>query len=376
METVLYIGGFKLPDKNAAAPRVINNGKILRELGYDVVYIDVADQASKNIEKNHKICDGFSAYSIKYPSGAEWIKYLTSISDFKKIYKKCQDVGYVIAYNYQAIAFLRLKRFCKRHNIKLISDCTEWYGKSNFIKNFDTDLRMKYIQKSIDGVIAISSFLEDYYKRSTKTLLLPPLTDPDSPEWERVEKEDDILTFSYVGSPGKNKDRLDMIINALSAIKTEREYVFNIIGITKEQYLEFHNEHKEVLEEMEDKIRFLGRVPKKDALIHLKSSDFSVFFRSDTIVSRAGFPTKYAEAVTSAVPVITNLTSDLGRYLKDGENGFIIKDYSEDAIKDAFFKALNTTDDELKKIKEVCNKNRDTFGYRNYKDAFGEFLRS
>ena len=36
-ETVLYIGGFQLPEKNAAALRVVANAKILRELGYRVV---------------------------------------------------------------------------------------------------------------------------------------------------------------------------------------------------------------------------------------------------------------------------------------------------------------------------------------------------
>ena len=39
--SVLYVGGFELPDKNAAAHRVINNAKILRELGYRVIFCGV-----------------------------------------------------------------------------------------------------------------------------------------------------------------------------------------------------------------------------------------------------------------------------------------------------------------------------------------------
>lgn len=39
--TILYVGGFELPDKNAAAHRVLSNAKIFRELGYNVVFCGV-----------------------------------------------------------------------------------------------------------------------------------------------------------------------------------------------------------------------------------------------------------------------------------------------------------------------------------------------
>lgn len=38
MKRVLYIGGFELPDKNAAAQRVLSIGKAYRLLGYDVLF--------------------------------------------------------------------------------------------------------------------------------------------------------------------------------------------------------------------------------------------------------------------------------------------------------------------------------------------------
>ena len=37
-ELIIYIGGFELPDKNAAAQRVIGNSKALRDLGYETVF--------------------------------------------------------------------------------------------------------------------------------------------------------------------------------------------------------------------------------------------------------------------------------------------------------------------------------------------------
>ena len=46
-KTILYIGGFELPDKNAAAHRVVANGKALRELGYSVVFFDSNRECNK-----------------------------------------------------------------------------------------------------------------------------------------------------------------------------------------------------------------------------------------------------------------------------------------------------------------------------------------
>ena len=42
---VLYIGNFRLPDQNAAAHRVLNMGKSLRDLGFNVVYFGVGKRA-------------------------------------------------------------------------------------------------------------------------------------------------------------------------------------------------------------------------------------------------------------------------------------------------------------------------------------------
>lgn len=375
MDTIIYIGGFRLPDGNAAGPRVINNAKIFCDLGYKVVFIDVADDVGKDILKNFKTVDGFDCYSKKYPLGKEWADYLFSIKDFEKVFEKCDNVKAVVAYNYQSGAFLKLKSFCRKHNIKLYADCTEWYAKcKNLVKNIDIDLRMKSIQKKIDGVIAISRYLYDYYKPYTNTVLIPPLNDCDDEKWNLVQQQNNHLVFSYAGSPGKDKDKLNMIIEALDLIGIKKEYEFNIIGITKEQYLSYYPEHEEILERMAEKLNFHGRVSREEVLKNLKKSDFSVFFRPDTIVSKAGFPTKYAEAVTCGVPVIANLTSNICDYLKDGENGFVINGFSVSEIKKTFEKVFALSNEEIEKIKLHCRKNSRVFHYKNFEKEMQKLL--
>jgi hypothetical protein len=75
-KTILYIGGFELPDRNAAAQRVIANAKILSALGFKVVLIglDKSIKTNKFVVDNYNTFEGFTYYNLKYPvSLYEWL---------------------------------------------------------------------------------------------------------------------------------------------------------------------------------------------------------------------------------------------------------------------------------------------------------------
>ena len=78
--TVLYVGGFELPDKNPAAHRVLNNAKILKNLGYNVVFCGV-DKEIENLPTKPDMVCGFESYPIPYPSTTKkWVKQMLDIT--------------------------------------------------------------------------------------------------------------------------------------------------------------------------------------------------------------------------------------------------------------------------------------------------------
>ena len=84
----MYCGGFILPDKNAAAHRVLANGKILKELGYEVFFQGVY-QNNIDIKIEDETYNGFHFFSNHYPRTLlDWFKYLTSIENQKSLIKK------------------------------------------------------------------------------------------------------------------------------------------------------------------------------------------------------------------------------------------------------------------------------------------------
>ena len=54
--TVIYYGGFALPDKSASANRVVSNGKLFSALGYRTVFLGVSDEDDFKIKKSAKAC--------------------------------------------------------------------------------------------------------------------------------------------------------------------------------------------------------------------------------------------------------------------------------------------------------------------------------
>ncbi|WKA50218.1 glycosyltransferase [Planococcus liqunii] len=356
-KTIIYIGAFELPDKDAAAHRVLNNAKIFKKLGYNVVFSDVNRSKSISLDLNKKrIIKGFEVWSREFPTTSKkWLHYLISINEIKKIIKEYSNVDIIIAYNYQSFALFNLLNFCKKNNIKLISDCTEWYEDKRAIKKLDTTFRMRYLHKRIDGIICISDYLRDYYKKYVKTIVIPPLIDAEEEKWEKTDSNNqEIIKFIYSGNPGKHKDKLNLVIEAFHTIqKDKKNFNFTIVGLEEEEYLQYYPEHKELLDTVRKNVIFVGRVNHSKSLEYVKKSDFQIFIRENKRVNNAGFPTKFVESMGCRTPVITTNTSDLAKYLIPNVNGFFVEEDAE--ISKILKKIINLSFQEINKMKRNCN---------------------
>ena len=371
-KTILYIGGFELPDKNAAAHRVLNNAKIIKKMGYNVVFIGITKD-KKIIENKCTDIQGFESWVIKYPeTKLEWMGYLLNFKKIKKVLDIYNSLEAVIAYNYQSGVLYQLKNYCKKNNIKIIADCTEWYdAKGNgcafyILKSIDSYLRMNIIQPKLDGLIVISEYLEKYYsKYLVKISNIPPLVDKNEKKWElnKLNFDNDKLKLVYAGSPGKQKDNLRYVIEAFKNID-RKKYEFKILGITYDAYIRDNSDHIELLEKLKENIYFLGRVDHLKALEFVKIADFNIFIRDINRVTLAGFPTKFVESLSCGTPVITNNSSDLEKYLFNNVNGFLIKG----DIKKNIEKIISQDSKILKKLKSNTNLNINQFDYNNYID--------
>ena len=358
---VLYIGGFEMPDRNAAAQRVLSVSKALRELGYDVRFYGIT-KCEDLIGKT----DGFDYEAYPHPEGIiAWFRYSLGGGIINFIKKKCPD--YVFLYNYPSVAQERVIKYCRKHGIRTVGDITEWYRSFSLPKRIDTYLRMTVSNKHLDGIIAISRYLATYY-HDHHVLLLPPLVDKEERKWSILpeKRQNDKINLVYIGT-GSIKDRLDKIVSGLLNVGTDKFYL-DVIGITEQQYTSIYK--KENLHN--DSIVFHGRLLHQEALRYLMRADFQIFFRDSIRVNNAGFPTKFVESMSAGIPVITNRISNIDDYIRNGENSFMIENPTENEIFGVLSRIASMSRAQIESMKQNCLKNE--FDYRKYCPLIKSFM--
>ncbi len=359
---ILYVGGFDLPNRNAAAHRVLSIGKILSKIGYEVDYYGV-DYTGDSVLYNEKFKNIIGCLNVSKSKK----NYYTQIGHF---ITKITEYNIIIAYNYPAIPLMKLMKICKKNNILLIQDLTEWYSTkgmpliSKIAKGIDTFIRMRILAKKSNGLILISDYLYSYYKKHPHKILLPPLVDAEEPKWNKIteKKHEGKFTFVYFGNPGVNKDDLPQIVQYFSFLQREN-VLLKVIGINEKDFNNLYGkrETKNVI--------FLGRMPHEKALQELMNSNISIIFRHNNRVTKAGFPTKFVESVTSSTPMLIN------NYLFIDKKYIGKNVYFADNIKD-FDNIIDFIIGNFEAMKEraiSCNK---TFDYRSFVSLVQNFMKN
>lgn len=386
---IVYVGGFGFPDRTASAQRALENATLFTSIGYKVVLMGKLDQLESDNDKksiNHCTLNGFDCYDIRHPASGrtypnyeyknESIEYVINQYGVKNIYA-------VIAYQYPPIALRQLIKFSQINDIRIIAECTEWYGVEgskvlrNIYRFIQTEYRMRFLARKAGNVICASCHAKRYYSDS-HTVVLPFVIDTSQTKWQSPRRLPGSFPrrFIYAGSPGlgMSKDYIHLVIEAFTLVKLAGyNFEFVVVGITLPQFLQSFPLFKDQIEFLANNINFMGRISHVKTIQQICQSDFFVFLRPENRVSRFGFPTKLVEAFSCGIPTITNATSDIGLYLHTGKNGYLLQHPDIDELRLAIIKAITITDDNLQMMKSDCTKNN-PFKFENFQEQVRAFL--
>lgn len=373
MKTIVYMG-FDLPDGNASSLRVFYNALALKEHGYKVILLNYTHNEN-DLHAGKSLIAEMDIWNVSAPQSAKsWMEYLISIRPYQELTEKIGHIDAIITYDQPGISFKRLKSYCQKHQIKLIFDCAEWHstihlrGIKRLIKVVDVEYAMRYAYKKADGIIAISSYLKKYYSRTNKVLVLPPLQS----KHQTIQKQKNKITrFIYAGAVGKDKDRLDIIIKSMR--KISNPFIFNVFGLTEDDFLEQYPELELTVEKIKKnaELIFHGRVPHHKVEEYLSTSDFTLLIRNHSRKNDAGFPTKFIESINFGVPVISTEFSNVMDYVVQYNLGIRVENPNN--IDSALLQAIKMTKEEYQILQEACNQ-CGVFDYRNNIDKLGRFV--
>ncbi len=323
---ILYTGAFRFPDKDAAGKRVANIINAIEDSS-DIEEIYVAgweqgDKTEKNIGKVKH-----SSFSILDNLKGRFISKLLSFafqgtSVFLWFIKNNKKYQTVMLYNPPAFFAMLFLFYSKIKGFKLILDSTEWYESSHLkggrfgFAAFENYVRMRIVYPRFKNIIAISEYLENYYrqKKIKEIIRVPPL----AINFEYKEKVNSgKLELLYAGSPGK-KDRVDEVI---SKFLNTSDVILNkcrlhIVGLTLEKFLENWPAFLKHEKEIKKHIVFYGRIPMANVIDLYRRINYCIFIRDNKRYALAGFPSKFVESLSMDTPVITNNVGDVSCYIK------------------------------------------------------------
>ncbi|MEU4398936.1 glycosyltransferase [Micromonospora orduensis] len=291
--------------------------------------------------------------------------------------------SHVLVHGGQAQYMYHLQRWCRRHDVPLIVDVVDWfngrYVRGGYLGPLHASMKLAlhHYYPRCDGLIVISSYLEEHYRRSGRPLLrVPPTLDVKglTLDARQTAAGSSGLTLAYAGNPhGNKKDLLGTVIEAVSRVQRDGARVeLRIYGPTPDEARGLFGGRA-----LPDGVRCLGRLPQAEVADALQEADFTVLIRRPERATDAGFSTKFCESLASGTPVIANLTSDMGRYLRPHREGLICRDHSVAEVTGAIRTAARLSDAHRNLMRQAARSQAlESFDYRAYAEPIGTFFRN
>lgn len=370
------------------AVHIKNRAKLFHKLGYDVGVISeypkdgVLFKSSEELQYHYmKPYNG----SGKLRGLRWWLDQFFGINTYVQVKKMLLDLNPKILILYECnSAFLNylLQRLCKKNNIKIGIEVSEWMEVQDY--KFPTSLVVKQkeiqhskLNKKASNIITISKYLERHYqKQKCNTVTIPPLFDIPT-------QDQDIIRYAHNGCVAsvrlvfagslEKKDYILILLQAILHINSDTiQIAIDVIGPSKEEIRNMLG-----LDHLEKYGIFLyGRLPNEETVHIVKQADFSVLFRENRRYAKAGVSTKFSESMCVGVPSICTKVGGTDSYVEDGINGFLISENSMDDICSIFNKILNMSDDEILNMKRNALKTaKNIFNLSAYTDDIEYFLK-
>ena len=371
----LFVISSSFPYGEAFSSRARNMIKLFNECGYKVFV--VAPDSQKSVDcielesfeyETHYVHDPKNFLSL---SGIGTAKpYITAIEKLSKHVKFNLIVSSAMVHVTDY-----LYKWSRENHVPYIMEQCEWYDESTFKGGKFNPYYREHIRliekknKRVDGIIAISKLFEEHYTdMGVKTVRVPTILDIKNTSFREHVNEREKIHIIFAGSLGKGKEKLANIFNALKQVNKDTiKIVLDIYGANENQVLENIKNDFKSLSEIKEFVYIHGRIPQFEIPNKVKEADFTIFIRPNRKSSNAGFPTKFAESLAVGTPVITNLTGDIGLYLRDGENVLVVSDDSEDQLKKTFNKIIEMKAEDLSKMRKIARKTAEQyFDFREY----------
>lgn len=247
--------------------------------------------------------------------------------------------------------------FCKIFNIKVIRVITDFHTEEVLKKEYLRKIKylsriaqFKYIDKYLNGVLVLSTFLYNKCLKcgvdEKKIIHIPHFIDVDKDEVSRRNFK--LFRIGYSGDPAIKNGIIELLkaFELVSNIFNTSELV--IIGQISENVMEIINSKDIKL----DKVTITGQLLKDDVETELSLCHVLINPRISSLWSDASFPTKLGEYFSMKRPVVSTKVGDLPKFLKDKEEIIFCEPDNPNSLAESIMYVFNNG----KEAERIANK--------------------
>ena len=272
-------------------------------------------------------------------NGIKFLKKSKSLSEKNILYNYDQP-------NLKNILFILYAKFI---GYKIILDVIEDYRYYTDYPRFLTAVKMKssnflckHSHYFADSIIAISDHLYSHMIKISKGKT-PVFHIPITVDLTKFPKKNYTIPENYkifYGGSFGEKDGIEYLIKAFEEVCLKFKNV-NLI-LTGKGFVEGMQKVSQLIDHsiVNEKIIFKGFLSKDEYYKVLNDCDIFCMTRINSKFANAGFPFKLGEFLATGKAVIATDVSDVGKYIRNGENALLIKPSSTEDMAESFLYIL------------------------------------
>jgi glycosyltransferase involved in cell wall biosynthesis len=342
MAIVIIGDNFSFPEGNAATNRVYTYAKGFTENNVNAYVIcfrnDYFDDGT--VEKIRYFHPINRKERSKYFIIRNWhklLKYSNTIRIIRRINRE-DKIDAIITYTKISTTHLFSWFLSRLINTKLIIENSEHplrYYQKGFINRMTGKLKLNLELMTFDGILLITEYLMEFYrsriKDDSRLFMVPSTVDPTRFNKEKTA-DNPYEYIGYFGSMELERDNIDTLIKAYSTVCERHENVHLVLGgmvIPKEEKL-----IRDLIKSLniENKVHILRYLSREEIIQYVVNAYVLVLVRSNDLFTEASFPCKFTEYLSTGNPVISVMVSEIPKFIRDSENGFLVKSGDTDGL--------------------------------------------
>jgi glycosyltransferase involved in cell wall biosynthesis len=338
MSFIIFGDLFTFPDGQAATNRVYTYGKGFKENGINVHVIVFS--STYNEVHNGTTIDGISYYhpfEQKKRSNSFFVRSIQKVRKHIRTYqllKKINEKDRIIAINSWTNLFSThffawlLSKFLRT---KLVTECSE-HPYKDYQGGISTRIKGRakfYVESRLcAGILCISHFLVDFHSTrgiNPKKLFYIPSTVDSSRFIQTGTRPIAKKYIGYFGSLTFKRDNVDLLINAFARFSELHPDVYLVLGgfstpDVKKQITDMISELG-----IQERVVITEYLTREEILQYIVHADVLVVVRSNDLEASASYPSKLSEFLATGRPVVTVNVGEIGDFITDKVNGFLIE---------------------------------------------------